>query len=344
MGMARAAWGRERALIRRGQELFNEATFAGNGRTCVTCHGLTTGTLSPEEVQDRFLRASQNAEGVPSDPLFRALDSDERQDESYQRLLEQATIRVAIDLPPHLRLESDPAATRVIVPRGIPSVLNIGLEGVLMQDGRAPDLPTQALGAVLGHAEAPRAPAFHQLAAIAEFEKTLYTRLELEAFARGGPAPGLPEGRTPEEIRGRRHFQPGGQCHLCHAGPMLNETSSLHPAGAGQRFENIFISGRNRLDNPLHTFLFVDANGETRGVTTPDPGLALVSQQPVVGLFVRGPVNFFRIPTLWNVKNTAPYFHDNSSRTLEEVMDHYRLYLTLSAQDAQDIIAFLRLL
>jgi len=34
----------------------------------------------------------------------------------------------------------------------------------------------------------------------------------------------------------------------------------------------------------------------------------------------------FKIPTLWGVKHTAPYFHDNSMKTLEEVAEHYAFY------------------
>jgi cytochrome c peroxidase len=64
----------------------------------------------------------------------------------------------------------------------------------------------------------------------------------------------------------------------------------------------------------------------------------------------------FRIPTLRNVAVTAPYMHDGSIATLDEVLDHYAAGgraqnpqqtefvkpLELSAQDRQDLIAFLR--
>ena len=86
-------------------------------------------------------------------------------------------------------------------------------------------------------------------------------------------------------------------------------------------------------------------------VTTPDPGRALVTGD------VRD-VNFFKIPTLWGVKNTAPYFHDNSANTLEELVDHYEKHLATflpknvsyprphvpTDQDKADIVAYLRLL
>jgi cytochrome c peroxidase len=54
---------------------------------------------------------------------------------------------------------------------------------------------------------------------------------------------------------------------------------------------------------------------------------------------------------LWGVKNTAPYFHDNSAKTLEDVAAHYaRFFLTIPApviltdQDQADIVAYLKLL
>src|SRR5262245_42183821 len=40
---------REKALVRHGEKLFKEETFSGNGRTCSSCHSLSTGTLKPEE-------------------------------------------------------------------------------------------------------------------------------------------------------------------------------------------------------------------------------------------------------------------------------------------------------
>jgi cytochrome c peroxidase len=104
-----------------------------------------------------------------------------------------------------------------------------------------------------------------------------------------------------------------------------------------RHFENIFVSERNVLQNPVQHFLFQNADATMKSVETPDPGLALITGDVA-------DVNSFRIPTLWNIKNTAPYFHDNSAQTLEDVLAHYRLYLPLSAEDSRDIIAFLKLL
>ena len=60
--------------------------------------------------------------------------------------------------------------------------------------------------------------------------------------------------------------------------------------------------------------------------------------------------NLFKTPSLWGVKHTAPYFHDNSAKTLEEVAEQYTILfqteagITLTPQDEADIVAFLKLL
>jgi len=53
----------------------------------------------------------------------------------------------------------------------------------------------------------------------------------------------------------------------------------------------------------------------------------------------------FRVPSLRNVALTAPYFHDGSAATLADavqVMARYQLGRKLSAEQVQQIIAFLR--
>jgi cytochrome c peroxidase len=70
-----------------------------------------------------------------------------------------------------------------------------------------------------------------------------------------------------------------------------------------------------------------------------------------------GDLGKFRVPGLRNVANSAPYFHDGSLATLEDVVHHYEQGggghpstdpqikpLSLSAQDSADLLAFLRAL
>jgi cytochrome c peroxidase len=69
-------------------------------------------------------------------------------------------------------------------------------------------------------------------------------------------------------------------------------------------------------------------------------------------------VNAFKILSLWGVLRTAPYFHDNSAKTLEAVAAHYAKFfalistppgggdpaLVLTEQDQADIVAYMKLL
>ena len=75
---------------------------------------------------------------------------------------------------------------------------------------------------------------------------------------------------------------------------------------------------------------------------------------PPPGVFPRTTFfNFFKIQTLWGVRNTAPYFHDGSARTLEDVVEQYEFFFkdnpfglitTLTEEDKKDIAEYLKLL
>ena len=238
-----------------------------------------------------------------------------------------------------------------------------------MYDLRAPTLQDQALGAIHDHAQNAVEPTQEQLELIADFQRTasrFFSSDALEDFANGGPPPVLPKGNTRSERRGRlmfveAEFTPGstkGICALCHTGPMLNQSSPFNHTGApGARIANIGVSERNLLNLPVYTFLIDDGFGDVQAVTLPDPGIPLTNPRPpgVPPPFVRHPAFFagmFKIPSLWGVKKTAPYFHDNSAKTLEELAAFYtNLFannpdfpVQLTPQDEKDMVAFLKLL
>jgi Di-haem cytochrome c peroxidase len=345
-----------------GRRLFRKETFGGNGRTCETCHSRRTGTLSPEDVQE-LLKTD------PNNPLF-LHDGLDNGAWGASRITEHATIRIERPLPPHVRIAEDPSATSVVLLRGIPGTLNApALDPVFMYDLRAVTLEDQALGAIHDHAQNTVEPTQEQLALIAEFQRTarrFFSSPVLEHFARGGPPPVLPPGRTTSEKRGRlmfveTPFTPGstnGICALCHTGPMLNQTSPFNlTAPPGARIANIGVSERNLLNLPVYTFLIDDGFGDVQAVRLPDPGIPLTNPRPpgVPPPSIRHPAFFagmFKIPSLWGVRKTAPYFHDNSAKTLEEVAAFYAdLFATgpdfpvqLTAQDEADMVAFLKLL
>lgn len=326
-----------------GRRLFERETFGGNGRTCATCHpGGTNGTVSPADAQRRFAKDRH-------DPLFRSIDSDDGVGSSYTRLLSDATIRVTLPLPANWSLADDPSARTVTFNRAIPTTLNVpSLDTIFMSDGRFTTLQSQALGAVNAHAQPGRQPTFPELTAIAEFEQTnaFFSSPTLRRYARGGPPPVLPQGRNDSEKRGRNWLVPSptGVCGHCHAGPMLNTTSEFLLGGApGMRFFTAFVSELNKKQAPVRSFVVHNADGTTTNIQSPDPGRALITGNPA-------DANFFRIPTIWGAKDSAPYFHDHSARTLEDLSQHYSDYFqivglpALSAQDQADIVAYVKLL
>jgi cytochrome c peroxidase len=125
---------------------------------------------------------------------------------------------------------------------------------------------------------------------------------------------------TAQEQRGMRVFFGRGNCWLCHAGPNLTD----------ERFHNTGVAFR---DGQLL-----------------DPGRFVVRQQPAD----RGA---FKTPTLREVARTAPYMHDGSLPTLEDVVEHYDRGgnanpaldsilrpIGLSPEDKRALVAFLRAL
>ncbi len=361
-----------------GRKLFEKETFGGNGRTCRTCHSKLSGTLTLADVR-RIIEKSD-----PDDPflIHDALDDD---GVGTTRVQTHATIRYTIRLPPWVSMADDPGATHVTVFRGIPSTRNTpALDPVLLHDGRAPTLQQQALDAIHDHAQNAVEPTPAELDAIAEFQRTdpqFFSSEALRKFAAGGPPPELPPGRTPAEQRGRRFlvdapFTPpskNGICALCHGGPMLNMVNQAHSdfvGGSpppGVRFFNTGVTIVNEPNNPIRTWVINDGVNPAVTVLSPDLGLLLnptpPAAQPPLSIVPRAFFKeLFKIPTLWGVEDTAPYFHDNGAKTLRDAVAHYQRFfnftesqdpvgsrslgglIELTDNDVDDIVAYLKLL
>src|SRR6266545_2098109 len=359
-----------------GKKLFERETFGGNGRTCLTCHSKLTGTLTLDGIQQIIDNA---------DPDDRFLIHDALDDDGVGTMRVQAhgTIRVSIPLPPWVRLADDPSATHVTVFRGIPTTMNTpALDAVLNYDGRPPTLQDQALAAVHDHTQNTVEPTIEQLDAIADFQRTnahFFSSDALKQCAAGGPPPELPPGITLAEQRGRTFlvdvpFAPpskNGACALCHSGPMLNMVSQAHSTFVGGRprpgirFFGTGVNHVNASNNPVRRFVVNDGVNPVVTIESPDPGLLLHPNPPTPPptVFPRAFfANQFKIPTLWGVKDTAPYFHDNGAKTLRDAVAHYQRFFNFTEQqdpvgsaslgglivltdnDVDDIVAYLKLL
>jgi hypothetical protein len=360
-----------------GQLLFDHETFGGNGRTCRTCHSGDDGTIDPAEVAERLSKD-------PSDSLFRHDGLDDFIN-GTSRITTHATILVERDLPDGVTLVDEPSATSLVLARGVPSTVNTpALDPALMYDLRDADLEKQASGAIVRHAQATILPTADQLRDIANFQRTdkrFFSSKALRSFGDGGPAPSLPQGHNASERRGREFFVDApwnppskkGVCALCHSGPMLNVANEFTtiPTGAppGWRAFDIGVSSRNVLNNPVRTFAVTDPCHNTMVVASPDPGIMITNVYNIPMLAQSLPpkeacivhpgffANMFKTPQLRGVRHTAPYFHDNSAKDLEAVLEQYVHMFTsntgfpltdsnilLTDQDIKDIIAFLRLL
>src|SRR4029077_6208938 len=165
------------------------------------------------------------------------------------------------------------------------------LDPILMLDGRQPNLQAQALGAIKDHVNPQFLPTAVELDHIREFELTneFFSSPEVRKFAEGGAAPGLPEGNTASEKRGRRFFEDEvdfvdpkhGLCAGCHAGPMLNQTNLfaqiVFGIPLGTRFQNIRTAQLNVAGNPLQEFIFNKGTVDERNVFSPDIGRSAIT-------------------------------------------------------------------
>ncbi len=131
------------------------------------------------------------------------------------------------------------------------------------------------------------------------------------------------------DVRGQTVIQ--GTCATCHNVPNVGTFSLDQTMNIGT--ELLFP---RQPDQPLYTL----RNKNTLEVTqTTDPGRALITGK-------WEDVGKFKTPSLRGLASRAPYFHDGSAETLEEVVDFYvrRFGVAMNQQQVRDIAAFLRAL
>jgi cytochrome c peroxidase len=322
----------QRGSAELGEDLFFHETFSGNGRTCGTCHDPRAEfTISPELVRQRFATD-------PDHPLFRSVDSDDGDGRAYTTLLERAVFKVTVPLHPNVSLVDDTLRRTITVLRGVPSIANVDLTGPYLQDGRAATLQEQARGAIRNHMQPRHQPTAKELDALARFERDILYPLRLRSLREtGDPVAKAPGFSIPVQSeaarRGKATFD--AHCRKCHDGE-LGDQPELPTTS---RFASVFVSEANVPNFPMLRLAFKQADGTIVETITPDPGRAAITGD-------LNDLNAFDTPPLRGVKHTAPYFHDNSAASLDEVIEHYNgaFQFRIFGAAKDDLIAYLELL
>jgi cytochrome c peroxidase len=296
------------------------------------------------------------------DPLFRPLDADDfrtngENASDFSNLRQNGLVRITFTLPSNIKV-IDPATnapsadTFVDVWRSVPSVNNVALTGPddanpwprgpnefggYQLDARVTTLQEQALGALTRHAEIQGAVSPQLLDDLSAFQRVLFTshrvRRLADAIRTGAsPLPDVDRPLTELEQQGKVVFERA--CTQCHGGP-----GQSSPQAPVIRYHDIFTQCPRPVDTATpprfalaacapqlarnaRTYEITMANGAKIRRTSSDPGRALLTG------FVGGPApqddwNKLDTPGLHGISKTAPYFHNNSAATLEEVVDHY---------------------
>lgn len=320
-------------------------------------------TPAAVETRFQLLQKRRRHNPDADDPLFRPIDADDfringEHASDYSNLRQNGLIRVVFALPPNMRL-IDPVTnqpsdeTSVDIWRMVPGVADVKLTGAdglnpwprgpnqtggFQQDARFITLQEQALGALLGHAEIHNQPQQRLLDDLSSFQRVLFTNERVRALSAAidqGVTP-LPDADPPLnalEQQGKVVFT--RSCTQCHGGPGQSTTQA--PV---IRFHDIFSACPRPVDNvtPARFNLLpcpprLARNARTYEITLPtgakirrtsdDPGRALLTGFAGVGPPAQDDWNKMDVPGLRGLRNTAPYFHNNSAATLEEVVDHY---------------------
>jgi len=225
-----------------------------------------------------------------------------------------------------------------IWPPGAPRVPIMGLDpngpnrqGGYQHDARFTTLQEQARGALIAHAQVTVEPPAGMLDDLAAFEQTLFTSTGVERLSEAilsgstflDPDPELNE----LEEQGNVVFNRA--CAQCHGGARHPSTSTsdatlvrppvrYHPiqSACPRPTTDGFSPCPPRLARNARSYQITLVDGTTQTVTTSDPGRLLLTGQPA-------DLGVMDVTQLRGINRTAPYFHNNSAATLEEVLDHY---------------------
>jgi cytochrome c peroxidase len=208
-------------------------------------------------------------------------------------------------------------------------------QGGYQHDARFGTLQEQARGALFAHAQVSVEPPQLMLDDLAAFQQTLFSSPQVGVLANAilsssTPFPDPDPELNELEQQGKLIFNRA--CAQCHGG-------TLHPSLSTPdatlvrpivRYHNIqtacprpttdgYLPCPERLARNARMYRITLANGTFQFVTTSDPGRLLLTGQPA-------DLGVMDVTQLRGISQTAPYFHNNSASTLEEVLDHYEAF------------------
>jgi len=227
--------------------------------------------------------------------------------------------------------------------RNAPTVWNSAFHSVQFWDGRAVLLEDQAKGPVANPVEMGMSDvdaAMERVRAIPGYEPYFDKAFgkdsmsvdnaakAVAAFERTLITPGSPYDRyvkgdkkamTEQQVRGMNSFASSG-CVACHSGAAFNGPTLEFGEGFYAKFPT-----------------FADSAHVSQYKLDQDKGRAEVTSD-------QAHANMFRVPTLRNITDTAPYFHNGSVNDLHEavrIMAKTQLNRDLADADVDDIVAFM---
>jgi cytochrome c peroxidase len=314
------------------------------------------------EARFQLLQARRRRHPDADDPLFRPIDADDFRingdnASDFSNLRQNGLVRITFTLPSNIMLidpaTNAPSAEAVVdVWRAVPTVNDVALTGPdrgdpwprgpnefggYQLDARVGSLQEQALGALTNHAQVHQAPPQRLLDDLAAFQRVLFTNHRVRALAdavREG-APLLPDPDPPLtelERQGKVVFERA--CTQCHGGPGQStgqapvvrfhdiSTQCPRPVDTVTPARFVFAACSPQLARNARTYEITLANGTRIRRTSSDPGRALLTGF-VGGVPAQDDWNKLDMPGLRGISKTAPYFHNNSASTLEDVVDHY---------------------
>jgi len=131
-----------------------------------------------------------------------------------------------------------------------------------------------------------------------------------------------------------------------------------HTQDTDNRFDDLPILQQQRVFDDMETFQFgIFSDPRLAALRDPDdPMHETLMNNPFYTLHRLEDLGRFRVPQLRDLKNNAPYFHDNSAATIEEALDHHlsdfytdspdgrRHPIRLRPRMKRDLLEFLRIL